>query len=436
MSLPAALLESNVPRRLIDPNSHTLWPIVCDESRRAVLRVLDRGVLSGPFAPESMAFQEEFAEYVGAKYALLTHSGTSALVLALAAAGIGPGDEVLVPSYTFVATPMAVLSCGARPVFADVDPKTGLIDPREVERWASPRTKAIMPVHVHGCPADMAELSALAARLGAVVVEDAAQAHGATYRGQTVGALAAGGAFSLQSSKNLGCGEGGVYVTQSEAQAELANSVRNFGQDLHLAEAKLVPKTRPLDGWRSMPSQRPGGMFRGNEMMAAFARAQLEKLPERTLACQENAARLGARLAQLDGLLPPYVPTDRTSVFHKYRVSIDLAAAGLADHEPRRVRDALVSALKQTGFEVTLWERTAQTAQAVFAADEAAPDSIRENYHASFPNTQDLLDRSFILFTQSCPLIAQPRQVVDAYADAIERVWEHRRAIVEAHDPT
>ncbi len=436
MSLPPALLGPNGPRTLINQARHRLWPIVCEDSKRAVMRVLDRGILSGPFAPEAMAFQEEFADFVGAKHALLTHSGTSALIVALAAAGVQPGDEVIVPSYTFVATPLAVMACGGQPIFADVDSSTGLLLPAEVERWIGKNTKAIMPVHVHGCPADLHELGQIAHRIGASLVEDAAQAHGATYQGRPVGAQADGGGFSLQSSKNLGCGEGGVFVSNSLEQTEVANSVRNFGQDLSLFDAARMPQHRPLDGWRSLTSQRPGGMFRGNEMMAAFARTQLEKLPARTKECQENASRLGGCIAQLDGLTAPTIPPERTSVFHKYRISIDREKAGLADFEPTRVRDALVSAMKATGFEVTLWEQTSQTAQAVFSQREDLPERIRNNYRSDFPRTQRLLDSSLVLFSQSCPLIAQDAELVNTYAQALEELWPHRRAIVEAYEPT
>jgi dTDP-4-amino-4,6-dideoxygalactose transaminase len=434
MALPSALLGPQGPQKLVDKDAHTLWPVLDDECRQAVLRVLDRGILSGSFAPESMAFQEEFADFVGAKHALLTHSGTSALVVALAAAGVGPGDEVIVPAYTFVATPLAVVACGGVPIFADVDAATGNVTAETARPWLSPRTKALMPVHVHGNPFDVDELSALAQSAGAVLVEDAAQAHGATYKGKKVGALGTGGGFSLQSSKNLGAGEGGVYVTNDYDRAELANQIRNFGQDLHLNEAGKVDNSRPLDGWRSMESLRPGSMYRGNELLAAVARALLEKLPERTALAQENAERLSARLRQLPGVLPPETRTDRASVHHKYRVRIDAKAAGLEEFAPTRIRGAIVAALKATGFETTLWERTTQTAQSVFAKNTELPDNVRENYHAKFPNTQALLDNSFLLFTQSCPLIAQNARMVDAYADGFEKLWAERRAIVEGFE--
>lgn len=380
-----------------------------------------------------MAFQEEFADFVEAKHALLTHSGTSALVVALAAAGIAPGDEVIVPAYTFVATPLSVVQVGATPIFADVDPVSGNMTAALAEPWITAKTKAIMPVHVHGNPFDLDEMRALCERRGLLLLEDAAQAHGATYRGKKVGALGLGGAFSLQSSKNLGAGEGGVYVSNLADQAELANQIRNFGQDLHLNEAGNFDLRRPLDGWRGMESLRPGQMYRGNELMAAVARELLRKLPERTRLAQENAERLSKSLAALPGLLPPEIRQDRRLAHHKYRVRFDREAAGLADFEPTLIRSALLSAMKQTGLEVTLWERAPQTAQAVFSKAQGLPESVAANYHARFDNTRQLLDSSFLLFTQSCPLIAQTGEVVDAYAQAVARIWEHRLDIVRSY---
>jgi dTDP-4-amino-4,6-dideoxygalactose transaminase len=197
--------------------------------------------------------------------------------VALAAAGVRAGDEVIVPGYSFVATPLAVLHLGAIPVFADVDIATGCLDPAAAAAAVTPRTRAIMPVHMHGCAADMAGLAKVARTRDLVLVEDAAQAHGAEFEGRRVGAIGAAGAFSLQSSKNLTGGEGGVFVTNDRGAAEIANSLRNFGQDLSLADAAGYDLERPLDGGRALDSRRPGSMFRGNEMMAAFARAQLRR---------------------------------------------------------------------------------------------------------------------------------------------------------------
>lgn len=413
---------------VVDRRAHRSWPYVGDAQLEGVSRVLSRGVLSGAHAPESTAFQQEIARFCGAEHALLTHSGTSALHLALAAAGIGAGDHVVVPAYSFVATPLSVLHAGAIPVFADVDERTGLLDPATIPETS--RTRAIMPVHVHGCAADIAPLEAICERRGLVLVEDAAQAHGATYRGKPVGSLGDVAAFSLQSSKNLGAGEGGVLTTNRADIATAAHRIRNFGQDVALSDG--FDPERPLDGTRALESTRIGWMYRGNELLAAFARAGLAELPARTAAAQKNAARLSARLAELDGVEPPFVPEGSTSVHHKYRVRHDASIS----------RDLLVKALRAEGLEVVLWQVAPLPTQAVFRAREGFgggfPWSLdRETnwddlYRPDrFGATQRLLDRSIVLFSQTCPLIAQTEAMVDKYAEAFERVWAAREEIVK-----
>src|SRR5712691_4304939 len=162
------------------------WPILTEADRAAVARVLDRGVLSGAGAPEMKALEAEFAAAIGARFCLATNSGTSALHIAPAAAGVGPGDEVIVPALSFIATAQAVLHQGATPVFADVDPGTYNLDPADAERRVTSRTRAIVPVHLHGLPADMDAINGLAERHGITAIEDAAQAHGAIYKGRAV----------------------------------------------------------------------------------------------------------------------------------------------------------------------------------------------------------------------------------------------------------
>ena len=418
--------------------AHRVWPIVGDDERRAVARVLDRGVLSGAFAPESTALEREFAQFVGAKHCLLTHCGTSALVVALAAAGVRAGDEVVVPAYSFVATPLAVVQVGAVPVFADVDVATGCLDAAAAEAAVTERTRAIMPVHMHGGAADMNALLDVARRHDLVVVEDAAQAHGAEYRGRRVGAIGAAGGFSMQSSKNLSAGEGGLFVTNDDALAEEASSVRNFGQDVSRAEVTDYDLARPLDGGRSLDAKRLGSMYRGNEMMAAFARAQLAQLPERTERCQRNARRIAAALAELPGVTPPIEAPERTSVHHKFRVHLDPVRAGV-DLSPEQLRDATIAALRAEGLEIVLWQSVPLPAQTVFQRRDPSggfPRSreggtdLAHNYDpALYPATRALLAGSLLLFSQSCPLIAQDDAVVDRYIEAFRRVWREREAL-------
>jgi dTDP-4-amino-4,6-dideoxygalactose transaminase len=420
--------------------SHRLWPIIGEEERRAVARVLDRGILSGPFAPESRALEEEFASFVGAKHCLLTHCGTSALLLALAAVGVRAGDEVIVPAYSFVATPLAVLHAGAIPVFADVDSATGCLDPVAAEAAVTPRTRAIMPVHMHGCAADLGRLIEVARRHDLVVVEDAAQAHGATFAGRPVGAVGAAGGFSMQSSKNLSAGEGGLFVTTDAAIADEAASVRNFGQDVSRADEADYDLARPLDAASGHDARRIGSMYRGSEMMAAFARAQLAKLPERTARCQRNAEHLARALSSLPGVTPPHIPPGRTSVHHKFRVQLDPEGAGLA-LAPEQLRDAVMLALRAEGVEVVLWQSVPLPAQGVFQRRDPSGGFPRPreggadlavNYDPlRYPRTRALLEGSVVLFSQSCPLIAQSDDVIERYVEAFGRVWHHREDLAE-----
>jgi dTDP-4-amino-4,6-dideoxygalactose transaminase len=387
------------------------WPILTATDRAAVARVLDRGVLSGAGAPEMRTLEAEFAAVVGAGFCLATNSGTSALHVALGAAGLAPGDEVIVPALSFIATAQAVLHEGGVPVFADVDPVTYNIDPADAARRLTPRTRAIVPVHLHGLPADMDAIAALAARPGLVVIEDAAQAHGATYRGRPVGTLATMAAFSLNSTKNLPAGEGGLFVTSSEALYARAARVRFDG----LEPPSKWDAERPLDDEADSLATVRGWMYLPGELTCAVARAQLPRLAETTARAQRNGAHLSARLAALPGVVPPATPPDRTHVFHKYRVRVDPRAAGLA-MAPRALRERLLEALRAEGVEAVLWQEAPLPTHPLFAS--------RERY----PVAEAALDGSLIIGSQSYPLFAQPLEVVDAWADGFERAWKSLRS--------
>ena len=196
----------------------------------AIGRVID----SAQFVhgPELTAFEERFAGYCGTKYCIALNSGTSALHLALLAAGVGPGDEVITVSMTFVATAAAILYCGAKPVLVDIDPSTWTMDPSLVETVVTPRTKAILPVHLHGLVAEMDPIMEIARRHGLVVIEDAAQSHGAEYKGRRAGSIGDIGCFSFYPGKNLGgYGEGGATVTDNPDLARRMTLLRDWGQE-------------------------------------------------------------------------------------------------------------------------------------------------------------------------------------------------------------
>jgi len=354
------------------------------------------------------ALEAEFATFVGTRFCLATNSGTAALHLALAAAGVGRGDEVIVPALSFISTAQAVLHQGAVPVFADIDPKTYTLDPAAVAARVTDRTRAIVPVHLHGLPAEMDALNALADRAGLIVIEDAAQAHGARYGSRAVGTLGQMAAFSLNSTKNLPAGEGGLFVTDSPELSTRAARVRFNGLD---PDPEWDP-LRPLDGEADSLARTTGWMYLPGELTAALARAQLQRVPETTTRSQVNAARLTARLAEMPGVEPPAVPPDRTHVFHKYRVRLDPERAGVS-LPPRAFRDLVLRTLRAEGVEAVLWQTVPLPAHPLFASREP------------YPEAQAALDASLIIGSQSYPLFAQPLDVIDAWADAVEKVWAH-----------
>ena len=384
------------------------WPILTKNDFEAVERVLNRGVLSGRVAPEIRALEKEFAEYIGAHTCLATNSGTAALHMALAAAGVGPGDEVIVPALTFIATAQAVLHQGATPVFADIDRITYNLDPAKVADRITPRTKVIIPVHLHGLPANMDPINTLAGRWGLTVIEDAAQAHGASYCGRPAGRLGHLAAFSLNSTKNLPAGEGGLFVTDSPELAARAARFRFNG----VSPDPGWDPDHPLDGKSDSLAGTRGYMYLPTELTAALARSQLTRLQLTTERSRENAARLTARLSKLAGIETPVVPADTTHVFHKYRVRLDPERAGF-NMSIIEFRDLVLNALRAEGVEAVIWQSSPIPFHPLFGSSE------------HFPEAQAAIDASFIVGSQSFPLFAQPKSVVDAWAEAFEKVWAH-----------
>ena len=274
-----------------------------DEEHAAVGRVLASGMLAQ--GPEVAAFEAEFAAHVDARPCVAVNSGTSALQLALLALGIGPGDEVVVPSFSFAATANAVALTGARPVFADIDPDDFCLDPSAVEAAVTPRTAAIMPVHLYGHPAAMHRIGEIAGRHGLAVVEDAAQAHLAALGGRAVGTFGAAAAFSFYPTKNMTAGEGGMVVCADDAVARRVRLLRNQGMERRYANEVV------------------GFNMRMTDLHAAIGRVQLRRLPERTAQRRRNAAFLGSALAaaaSTSDLVLPQVVTGAEPVWHQYTV--------------------------------------------------------------------------------------------------------------------
>ncbi|NEE02311.1 DegT/DnrJ/EryC1/StrS family aminotransferase [Phytoactinopolyspora halotolerans] len=305
------------------------WPEHDDAEEQAVLGVLRSGRWGSTHGDVVATFEREFADYQQAAHGICLVNGTMAIVVALRACGVGIGDEVIVPPYTFIATASAALFIGAVPVFADVQPATHLLDPAAVEAAITPRTKAIVAVHLAGRPADMDALAAVAARHSVAVVEDAAQAHGAEYRGRRVGAIGDVGTFSFQSSKNMTAGEGGAVLTDDERAANALYSLVNVG------------RVRG-GGWYEHTSV--GYNLRLTEFQAAILRAQLARHPAQQQVRERNATLLTQLLGDVDGIelaQPDPAVTAHGRHLFVFRVPA-LGAAG--------TRDAAVRALAAEGL--------------------------------------------------------------------------------------
>jgi 8-amino-3,8-dideoxy-alpha-D-manno-octulosonate transaminase len=242
------------------------------------------GVDDGPH--EVLDFEREFAAYMGAKHALCVNAGSSALICGLIGAGVGPGDDVIIPAYTWNATANAVIATRAVPVLAEVDDSLTL-DPEDVARKLTPSTKAILPVHMRGAPADMAALTALASERGLALIEDACQAAGATYRGTRLGSLGDAGAFSLQFNKIITTGEGGVMITNRDDLLELAIDVQDCAGSVRRGAG--LPQ---FAGWN----------FRASEIQGAVARVQLTRLDGLLERMRANQTALAERAGRLPGL--------------------------------------------------------------------------------------------------------------------------------------
>lgn len=289
-------------------------PIIGDEEREAVDRVLRSGMIAG--GPEVAAFESEFSEYVGGRHCVAMNSGTSALHLALLAMGIGPGDEVIVPSFSFAATANSVALTGATPVFADIDRATFNLDPEATRAAITSRTKAIMPVHLYGQLAAMDKFEAIAQEHGLQIIEDSAQSHLASLNGRNAGEWGTTACFSFYPTKNMTSGEGGMVVTPDANIARMLRLLRNQGMEQRYKNEVVGFNTRMTD------------------IHAAIGRVQLRKLPAWTAQRQENAAFLDANIT---GVIVPPVAEGASHVYHQYTIRVPV--------ETGEQRDAFMTAL-------------------------------------------------------------------------------------------
>ena len=416
--LPGGIDESN-------------WPEVTDDELAAVADTLRSRQLSWINDTQVPALEREWAERVGVRHCVATNSGTAALHAAVAAAGIGPGDEVLVPALSFLASASAVLHHQGIPVFVDVDPATFTIDPDDLERHLTDRTRAIIPVHLHGLPADMEPVRRFSRRHGLAVIEDAAQAHDAVYRGRKVGSLGDLGAFSIMAGKNLPtAGEGGLLTTDDPELRNRADAVKMFGETIEPG------------GERVYNANTMGWNYRLSSVLAAFTRTQLRRLETYTAQVQDGAQRLTKLLEGLPGVRGPHVPEDRTHVYHHFRVTADPLDTGLPVGLFRR---AVQEALAAEGVPVGSYQTRPLPAQTLFQEQvgygrgcpwTCGHTATARQYRASdYPATQAVIRGTFVVGHRLCMASLRDPAVVESYGEAFAKVLGNLDEVI-AHAAT
>lgn len=281
-------------------------PLMGDEEKDAVMKVLSSGMLThkagqGPMASE---FERKFSNYVKVKHAIAMNSGTAALHAALLALDLKPKDEVIIPSFTFVATASVVLHVGAKPIFVDIDPQIYSMDPEKVRAKITPNTKVIVPVHLFGHPADLDPLRALASDKDLILIEDACQAHGALYNGKQVGSIGDMGCFSFYPSKNMTTGEGGMLTTNNDELAEVVRMIINHGEK---------------EAYRT---ERLGHNFRMPEIAAAIGTCQIDKLPKFIAQRRKNVQALSKIIKSNPHIRLPIVKEWATHSWYLFTVKI------------------------------------------------------------------------------------------------------------------
>jgi dTDP-4-amino-4,6-dideoxygalactose transaminase len=323
-------------------------PQIGDEEKQAVMEVLDSGMIAQ--GPRVKAFEEAFAEMCGVKHAIATSSGTTALHVALLANGIGPGDEVITSAFTFIASSNSVLFTGARPVFVDIDPCTFNLNPDQIEAAITPKTKAILPVHLYGLACDMDPILRIAGKHGLAVIEDACQSHGAEYKGKKVGSFGTG-TFSLYPTKNITSGEGGMITTNDSVIDEKCRVIRQHGMRRRYYHDEL------------------GFNFRMTDLHAAIGLAQLKKLEKFNAKRQANAKFLNENLK---GVVVPFIPEGQTHVFHQYTVRVSGGK-----------RDALRAHLQERGVGSEVYYPVPIHQQSFYVSDLGYKDSLPETESAA-----------------------------------------------------
>jgi len=387
------------------------WPVFGKTEEVRLLRVLRSGAWGRLQGKEVERFEQRFAEAHDCKHGIAVVNGTVSLRIALIAAGIQTGDEVIVPPYTFLSTATAVIEANAIPVFADISLDTFNLDPAAVEKAITPRTRAIIPVHFAGQVADMDELMRIARKHRLIVLEDAAHAHGASYKRKAAGSIGHFASFSFQSSKNMTSGEGGIITTNDDALAESCRSIQNCGR---------VP------GGVWYEHHVISGNYRLGEFQGAVLNAQLDRLERQTKTREANGRYLAARLSKLPGIFPQKRTADHTrNSYHLFMMRVDANQFGID-------RGTLVKALKAEGIPCSAGYGYSLNQQPLFRNKAFGPylANVKDRLDftkAPVPNS-DLLCRDQALWLEQSIFLG-PRSDMDDIARAFEKIFENRDSL-------
>ncbi|HKS38520.1 MAG TPA: DegT/DnrJ/EryC1/StrS family aminotransferase [Verrucomicrobiae bacterium] len=387
----------------------TSWPIFGKAEEKRLLRTLRSGKWGKLSGPEVTEFENRFAAMHGCKHGIGVVNGTVSLRIALQAAGIRAEDEVIIPPYTFFSTASAVIEANAIPVFADIDRDTFNLDPGAVAAAITPRTRAIIPVHFAGQPADMDRMMAIARKRKSIVIEDAAHAHGAVYRNRPAGSLGHMASFSFQSSKNLTAGEGGIITTNDGVLAEACRSIHNCGRI-------------PTGVWYE--HHVISGNYRLGEFQGAVLNCQLDRLEAQTTTRDRNGQYLAARLARLPGVHPQKRAASCTRhSYHLFMMRLDASQFGAP-------RAAVLKALQAEGIPCSGGYGFSLNHQPMFLNKAFGPflPKVRLDYGKTNCPNSDLICREQCVWLEQS-LFLGSRADMDDIARAFEKIFENRDAL-------
>ena len=390
------------------------WPVWNDDEINGLIEVVKSGKWGRIHGKKVAEFERQFASYHNAKHGVCVNSGTTALTIALRAVGVGPGDEVIMPGYTFIATATAILEAGAIPIMVDIDPETYNIDVEQIESHITDKTQAILPVHFAGRSADMDAIRAVANKHSLKIVEDAAQAWGSEWNGQKVGALGNAGCFSFQSSKNVNAGEGGIILTNEDDTEKYARSFSNCG--------------RLPDGvWYA--HYYLGGNYRMTEFQGAVLQAQFARYPEMQITREKNADFLDEHLGAIEGV--EILKKDSRITRNSRHIYIWRYKKEAFHQVPKaRFLEAIKAegVFMSGGYSIPLYEQPVMKEKTFGPAGKTVDFPV--DFAAMFlPETKRACDDEAIWITQAM-LLGNEDDMLD-FVNAVKKVQDHARELME-----